>query len=110
MTRGQVKFLTGDFQGAVNDYTLSLKNEKLEESSVYIHIQLGVAKYKLGDIGGAEKKFKEAKRLFPNSSEVYNYHGEILMDKQAFTEALKSFDKAIEMSSESPLPFINKGM
>ncbi|KAI8919613.1 hypothetical protein BC831DRAFT_430948 [Entophlyctis helioformis] len=108
--RGQVKFLTGDFQGAIDDYTQSLKNEKPEESSVYVHIQMGVAKYKLGDVAGAEKKFKEAKRLFPNSAEVYNYHGEILMDRQSFPEALKSFDKAIEMDTASPLPYINKSL
>ncbi|KAJ3276098.1 TOM (translocase of outer membrane) complex component [Terramyces sp. JEL0728] len=108
--RGQVRFLTGDFQGAIDDYSTSLKNESASESSVYVHIQMGVAKYKLGDIVGAEKKFREAKKLFENSAEVWNYHGEILMDKQTFVDAEKSFDKAISMDPSSPLPYINKAI
>lgn len=84
--RGQVRFLTGDFQGAVDDYTKSVESEAEGEQSVYVHIQMGVAKYKLGDIGGAERKFKEAKRLFPDNAEVFNYHGEILLDKQSWEE------------------------
>ncbi|KAI8900668.1 hypothetical protein BC833DRAFT_580978 [Globomyces pollinis-pini] len=105
--RGQVRFLTGDFEGAVQDYSNSLKYEKENESSVYVHIQMGVAKYKLGDLVGSDAKFKEAKKLFPKSAEVWNYHGEILMDKQNFADAEKSFLKAIEMDPKSPLPYIN---
>ncbi|KAI8916161.1 hypothetical protein EDD86DRAFT_273010 [Gorgonomyces haynaldii] len=108
--RGQVRFLTGDFQGAVEDYQQSLQSEQPGEQSVYVHIQLAVAKYKLGDIAGAEKKFKEAKRLFPTSAEIFNYHGEVLMDRQTFVDAQKSFDKAIEMDPKSPLPYINKAI
>jgi import receptor subunit TOM70 len=86
--RGQVKFLTGDFNGAVEDYSKSLQVESPQESTVYVHIQLGVAKYKLGDYVGAEKKFREAKKAFPNSAEVWNYHGEILLDKQSYLEGI----------------------
>jgi mitochondrial import receptor subunit TOM70 len=108
--RGQVRFLTGDYQGALEDYTTSVNNESPEESSVYVHIQIGVSKYKLGDIAGAEKKFREAKKKFPNSAEVWNYHGEIYMDKSSFEEALKCFEQAVEMDVTSPLPYINKAM
>lgn len=108
--RGQVRFLTGDFQGAVDDYSASIENEKENESSVYVHIQMAVAKYKLGDIASAEKKFKESRSLFPDSPDVYNYHGEVLMDRQSFSDALKCFDKAIEMCPTSPLPYVNKSI
>jgi import receptor subunit TOM70 len=84
--RGQVRFLTGDFNGACEDYERSIEFEKPEESTVYVHIQLGVAKYKLGDMVGAEKKFRDAKEAFPNSAEVWNYHGEILLDKQDYRQ------------------------
>jgi import receptor subunit TOM70 len=93
----------------VQDYSESIALEKEGESSVFPHIQLGVARYKTGDIGLAEKKFKEIKRLFPKSAEVHNYYGEILLDRQAWTEALKSFDKSIMMDPTSPLAYINKG-
>ncbi len=84
--RGQVRFLTGDFEGAVEDYAKSLEIESASPKSVYVHIQMGVAKYKLGDIVGSEKKFREAKKLFADSAEVWNYHGEILMDKHSFLD------------------------
>lgn len=71
---------------------------------------MGVALYKLGDIGGSEKKFREAKRLFPDNAEVYNYHGEILLDRQAWKEAESSLDKSIEMNPTSPLAYINKSV
>lgn len=84
--RGQVRFLTGDFQGAIDDYRKSVTCEKAEEASVYVHIQMGVALYKLGDVVGAEKKFREAKKNFAESAEVWNYHGEILMDRQSYID------------------------
>ncbi|KAI8918423.1 import receptor [Powellomyces hirtus] len=105
--RGQIRVLTGDNTGAVEDYQKSIS---LDDNFVYAHIQLGVAQYKLGDVAGAVNTFTEATRKFKNSGEVYNYHGEILLDTQQFDEAVKNFDKAISMMPQSPLPYINKSI
>ncbi|KAJ3151588.1 TOM (translocase of outer membrane) complex component [Geranomyces variabilis] len=105
--RGQIRVLTGDNQGAVEDYKRSIE---LDSSFVYAHIQLGVALYKLGDVQGALDTFKNAGKRFRKSGEVYNYQGEILLDTQQYDEAIKNFDKAIEMMPDSPLPHINKAM
>jgi mitochondrial import receptor subunit TOM70 len=77
---------------------------------VFVHIQLGVSKYKLGKIPIAQRKFEDAKLKFARSSEVYNYYGEILMDMQKFDEAEQEFDKAIEINPKNPLAYINKSI
>ncbi|KAJ3277803.1 TOM (translocase of outer membrane) complex component [Borealophlyctis nickersoniae] len=104
---GQLRFLSQDNQGALEDYKRSLK---LDENFVYAHIQHGVANYKLGDVTAAVSIFKKAARKFKNSGEVYNYHGEILLDTQQFQDALENFDKAIKLMPKSPLPYINKAI
>ncbi|KAJ3147872.1 TOM (translocase of outer membrane) complex component [Geranomyces michiganensis] len=105
--RGQIRVLTGDNQGAVEDYKRSIE---LDASFVYAHIQLGVALYKLGDVQGAVDTFRNAEKRFKKSGEVFNYHGEILLDTQQYEEAIKNFDKAIQMMPDSPLPHINKAI
>ncbi|KAJ1533782.1 TOM (translocase of outer membrane) complex component, partial [Nowakowskiella sp. JEL0078] len=81
--RGQVRFLTGDLTGAVEDYERSIA---LDGNMLYANIQLGVSQYKMGDIGVSEATFLKATRKFSTSPEIYNYHGEILMDQQRFDE------------------------
>lgn len=105
--RGQVRFLTNQLEGAVEDYKKSLS---LDDKFVYAHIQLGVTLYKMGDIGEATKIFTKASRKFPKSFEVLNYRGEIFLDQGDFAEALASFDKASDLQPKSPLPYINKAM
>ncbi|TPX64440.1 hypothetical protein SpCBS45565_g05841 [Spizellomyces sp. 'palustris'] len=104
---GQIRVLTQDNYGAIEDYKKSIS---LDDTFVYAHIQLGVAQYKLGDISTAVTTFEKAARKFKASGEVFNYHGEILLDTQRFDEALANFDKAIEMMPNSPLPYINKAI
>jgi import receptor subunit TOM70 len=75
--------LTGDLEAAIADYKKSLE---LDSDFVYAHIQLGVALYRAGEKGEASKIFKKASRLFADCPEVYNYHGEILLDQENFDE------------------------
>ncbi|KAJ3397577.1 TOM (translocase of outer membrane) complex component [Lobulomyces angularis] len=105
--RGQVRHLTGDLQGAIEDFSKSLA---FDPNLVYAKIQLGVAMYKNGQVDVAIETFEEAEILFSNRSEVFNYHGEIYLDQGNETKALECFDKAIKMSPKSSLPYINKAM
>lgn len=105
--RGQVHFITGDYQKASEDY---IKSIDLEPKFVFSHIQYNVAQYKLGNLSDAMKGFKKALRDFPESGDVNNYYGELLLDQQQFDEAIERFDKAIKLKPSNPLPYINKAL
>lgn len=102
-----VNYISGNFDAAAKDYTESLK---LDESFAFAHIQLGVVQYKLGSISSAMSTFNNALKKFPNSADVQNYYGELLVDQQKIGEAIEAFSKAIELDPKNPLPYINKAM
>ncbi|RUS30832.1 hypothetical protein BC938DRAFT_478904 [Jimgerdemannia flammicorona] len=102
-----VNFITGDFDNAAKDYAESIK---LDPSFVYAHIQLGVAQYKMGSITSAMSTFKGALKQFPESADVNNYYGELLLDQQRLEDAMEKFEKAMELDPRNPLPYINKAL
>ena len=104
---GQVHFITGDYEAAGKDY---IKSIELEPTFVFSHIQYGVSQYKLGNISDAMETFKKALIDFPESGEVNNYYGELLLDQQSFDQAYFHFDKAIKLKPSNPLPYINKAL
>ena len=81
--RGQVRFLVGDFAGAASDYKMAIS---LDPKNLYSYIQLGVAQYKLGETERTKRTFEQALKKFPNSHEIHNYYGEILLDQQKFDQ------------------------
>ncbi|KAI8596449.1 mitochondrial precursor protein import receptor tom70 [Dissophora ornata] len=105
--RGQVFFITGEYESAARDYVKSIE---LEPKFVFSHIQYGVAQYKLGNISDAMNIFKKALKDFPDSGDVNNYYGELLLDQQQFDQAFERFDKAIKLKPSNPLPYINKAL
>ncbi|ORZ00497.1 hypothetical protein BCR43DRAFT_452474 [Syncephalastrum racemosum] len=105
--RGQVNYISGQFDAAAKDYAESLK---LDDSFVFAHIQLGVVQYKLGSISSAMSTFNNTLKRFPESADVQNYYGELLVDQQKVQEAIDAFGKAIELDPKNPLPYINKAM
>ncbi|KAI9250537.1 hypothetical protein BDA99DRAFT_445111 [Phascolomyces articulosus] len=105
--RGQVNYISGNFDAAAKDYTESLK---LDDTFVFAHIQLGVVQYKLGSISSAMSTFNSTLKKFPESADVQNYYGELLVDQQKVAEAIEAFGKAIELDPKNPLPYINKAM
>ncbi|KAG2227083.1 hypothetical protein INT45_003813 [Circinella minor] len=105
--RGQVHYISGNFEKAVKDYSESIR---LDDSFVYAPIQLGVAQYKLGHIDSSLATFESTLKKFPQSSEVHNYFGELLLEQQNLPQALEMFTKAIALDQNNPLPYINKAM
>lgn len=105
--RGQINYICGKFEDAAKDYSQSIK---LDDTFVYAYIQLGVAQYKSGSTDASTATFNRALALFPNSSDLHNYYGELLADQQKLPEALEMFTKAIDLDSNSPLPYVNKAM
>ncbi|EEB09773.1 TOM complex subunit Tom70 [Schizosaccharomyces japonicus yFS275] len=112
--RAQVHFISGDFAKAIKDYR---KSNELDDTFIYGYIQLAVAQYKSNEVEEAVKTFEMCKERFPDSGEVYNYYGEILLDQQKFDEALDHFDRAIELGKKksaqnvmNAMPLINKAL
>lgn len=105
--RGQVNYISGQYDAAAKDYSESIK---LDDTFVYAHIQLGVVQYKLGSISSSMSTFNNTLKKFANSTDVHNYYGELLVDQQKFTEAIDMFTKAITLDPKNPLPYINKAM
>ncbi|GAA6058375.1 hypothetical protein JCM3770_005282 [Rhodotorula araucariae] len=109
--RGQVYFITGEFDKAIAEYR---KSSELDPAFIFSHIQLAVAQYKSGSTEKALHQFRRLVEKNPQSPEVYNYYGELLLDQQQFTEAVSMFDRSIELSKfavpRNVLPMVNKAL
>lgn len=110
--RAQVEFITGKLSDAAADYEKCIS---IDPNFVLAHIQLGVTTYRGGDIAKAVEQFEDLERKFPDSADVANYFGEILMDQKKFGPAVEKFEKALELGKKSKnafnvLPLVNKAL
>lgn len=111
--RGQCNFILQEFAAAARDYQKSID---LDPAFVFSHIQLGVAQYKLGSTSASMSTFRRCISRFPDSAEVYNYYGELLLDQGKFEEAIERFDTAIQLERSAAdghknvMPLINKAL
>ncbi|KAK9451298.1 mitochondrial precursor protein [Limtongia smithiae] len=110
--RGQVHFLLTEYKEAAKNYQKAID---LDKNFVSAHIQLAVTQYKCGDVAVAMASFKRCMKNFENSSDVYNYFGELLMDHQQFDKAIEKFDEAFKLETSlkknggiNVLPLVNK--
>lgn len=76
--RGQVKHLSGDIKGSVEDFKYALT---LDSGLVYAQIQLAVALYKDGQVEASLAAFAEAEKTWPARADILNYKGEIYLDQ-----------------------------
>ncbi|GAA6040771.1 hypothetical protein JCM8097_003289 [Rhodosporidiobolus ruineniae] len=109
--RGQVYFITGEYDRAMSEYR---RSSELDPAFIFSHIQLAVAQYKSGSQEKALHQFRRLVERHPDSAEVYNYYGELLLDQQRFEEAVAAFDKSLELGKNSHprnvLPMVNKAL
>ncbi|KAM7189066.1 outer mitochondrial membrane translocase [Rhypophila sp. PSN 637] len=111
--RAQLHFIKGEFAEAQKDYQKSID---LDGDFIFSHIQLGVTQYKMGSIASSMATFRRCVKNFPNTPDVYNYYGELLLDQGNFPDAIDKFDKAIELEKANKpvgmnvLPLINKSL
>lgn len=96
--RGQVYFITGDYDRAITEYK---RSAEIDPVFIFSHIQLAVAHYKNGAVEKALHQFKKFLTKFEDSAEVFNYYGELLLDQQQFEEAVAMFDKSIELDKNT---------
>ena len=65
-----VHFITNDFTAASENYT---KSTTLDSTFIFLHIQVAVAQYKMGNIVNSMVTFRWTMTAFPNHGEVCNY-------------------------------------
>jgi len=105
--RAHIKFMLNQYEDAIKDYK---KSAELDPSFVFCYIQQGVAYYRNGSTPTAIKTFEDASKKFPNSPDLHNYYGEILMDLQRFDDAMNEFDKASKIAPQLPFSYVNKAI
>jgi tetratricopeptide (TPR) repeat protein len=66
--RGIVKNMTGDFAGAIPDFSQAIELDK-KMASAFFH--RGIAKSKTGDLAGRMEDFREAARLGESNAETW---------------------------------------
>lgn len=93
----------GDFDKAIVEYRRSIE---LEPVFVYCHIQLAVAQYKSGSVDKALHQFRRFLVEYPDSPEVFNYYGELLLDQQRYEEAVSNFETSIELDKNTFVPLL----
>ena len=93
--RGYEKFMSGDSEGAIADYTQAVR---LKPDSADAYLLRGLAKSVLGQNMSAIADFDTAIRLEPN--DAYNYHsrGRVKLDLGQNMSAIIDFDAAIRLN------------
>lgn len=92
--RGQVYFITQEFDKAIAEYR---RSSEIDPSFIFSHIQLAVAQYKNKQTERAMHQFRRFIKEHPNSPEVFNYYGELLLDQGQYEEAVNNFERSIEL-------------
>ncbi|ORX58591.1 TPR-like protein [Piromyces finnis] len=105
--RAHIKFMLNQYEDSIEDYK---KSAELDPTFVFSYIQQGVAYYRNGSTPTAIKTFEDASKKFPNSPDLHNYYGEILMDLQRFDDAMNEFDKASKVAPQLPFSYVNKAI
>ena len=111
--RAQLHFILGEFGDAAKDYQKSID---IDKDFIFSHIQLGVTQYKQGSIASSMATFRRCRKSFPQTPDVFNYYGELLLDQQKYQEAIDQFDQAVEIEKQTKpvgmnvLPLINKAL
>lgn len=104
--RGQVYMLKGQLDEAVAELQRGLA---ADESVMLTHVQLAMSYFRLGRREEALRAFATAERLFPESAEVFNFHGELLVECNQLSEALGKFDTAVRVGGDRlAAAYVNK--
>ncbi len=104
--RGYVKENSGDFQGAIEDFTKAIM---LSPGYAVAYDNRGIAYSAMGDLENAIKDFHKAMELNPNLAQAYFNRGNAYSAKGDLAETIKDYDKAIELNPNFALAYNNRG-
>jgi tetratricopeptide (TPR) repeat protein len=82
------------FEAAIAGYHTALKRWP---TSLPAHMGMGNSYYAVGDLGNAERAFRETVRLHPAAGSAYNNLAQVLMEQGRKHEALEAAKKAVSI-------------
>ena len=97
--RGQLRILQNELSAALDDLR---KAVELDPDSVLAHIQLGMALHRSSQPTQARSIFAAAEKKFPESPDVLNYYGELLVEAGDLDGARTKFTGARRDAAEMP--------
>ncbi|CAG7724936.1 unnamed protein product [Allacma fusca] len=112
--RGQVLLTKGVVDEAVNQLERATKMcpdfALAAASHLYILYRLHVHNENSTGRDEVFKSFPKLLRKFPNSPDVFNLYGQVLMENQQFHEADQQFDKVLELDPTNASVYVHKAM
>jgi tetratricopeptide (TPR) repeat protein len=127
MVRGELKFILKDYNGAIADYDVAIKNnhdcnysfggEKegqaiLETGFAYdykLYFIRGNAKIELEDYRGAIADYNKSIEIDPNDSETFRNRGNAKIELEDYRGAIADFNKAIQIDPNNTNAHKNRG-
>lgn len=105
--RAKCKHKQKDYQGALSDFDLSLRNTT--ENEVDIHLSRGLCFLEMEKTENALAEFAQGLRYDPNNSLLYQHAGSCKMKFQKFDDALRDFNRAIKISPFQSTIYVMRG-
>jgi len=112
-TRGYVRWLKRDLDGAIEDYTSALAyaadDRRVDDGGrAQMHQNRGIAYQDAGNTDRALLDFNRCIELVPKYAAFYENRALIYVDKQLLDVAFKDFDIALELDPKNARAYVNR--
>jgi tetratricopeptide (TPR) repeat protein len=105
-SKGDVEMHSGNFKGAIRDYTQAIKFKQNYREAYY---KRGVAKDSIKDYVGAISDYNKAIAIYSKYLDAYISRGNDKLNFKNYQEAIKDFNQAIIIDPYNAKSFINRG-
>lgn len=101
LSRGVDLYQNGDYEGSVREFRRAIALDTYSENGIKAYDFMAQAYLKLERTEDAEKTYKEALRLFPNSDPIYLKLGNLYYSQGKYKEAEAEYLKATRLNPSS---------
>ncbi|WP_016950351.1 tetratricopeptide repeat protein [Anabaena sp. PCC 7108] len=105
--RGLNRHTSGDFQGAIAEYSQALR---LHPNFPEVYYKRGFSRHKLGDLKGAIQDYNRSISMNANYSGVYNHRGISRHDLGDLKGAIEDYNHALLLNPNFPEAYKNRGI
>ncbi|KAI3644026.1 hypothetical protein MP228_010190 [Amoeboaphelidium protococcarum] len=115
--RAQIHFLLQETKSAKELYLKATalygtQFQDLQDSmpAIYARIQRAVIESRDSSPKKAERLFDQLVKEYPQCADIYYYRGELMLEAENVAEAIKCFDKAIQLKPDMAMAYLNKAI